>query len=149
MGSYRVIAVRNFNGNYSRFETFFTPTYKLDILDNVAGAFYPFYHGWRTSQIFCHEVDLSKDWTVFPGASATVKIRYSRAFDYCLRHKMNAEWSTCPPGPIQMKATDVPLSIQNWTDLRLKYSQTNGSDPQYNSSFGPDGQFCNDSGTWE
>lgn len=121
----------------------------MDVQDNVGGAFYPFYYGWRTENIKCHSTDLSKDWETFPGANATVKIRYNRAFDFCLRHKLNEEWSTCPPGPIQMASTDVPLSLQEWIDLRHRYSMRNTSDGNYNGDYGPDGQFCNDSGTWE
>lgn len=143
--------MRSFAGNLTRFETFFTQTFKLDVVENPSGAYSPFYNGWEASEISCHDSGskLRTDFTAYSGADRKTKIRYSRTFDLCLINdtEKNLLWFTCPPGPMYLGNANVPINKAEWTDLRTKYEMK--GDPDNDPKFHEDAQFCKDAGTFD
>lgn len=148
----RIIAVREFSTwNHSAFETYYTPVYKLDIQENPSGAYYPYFPGWKKKFLQCHSSDPLKitGFETHAAANERLKIRHNTVFDECVRNYQpgTGEWQTCPPGPIDMAATDIPADLAAWTTSRGKYSLV--GNPLLKVANSDDAQFCYDAGTWE
>ncbi|ODN02640.1 hypothetical protein Ocin01_04041 [Orchesella cincta] len=141
-----IIAVRNFDEALPRFETFWSRIFELRIAQNVAGAYYPFYYGWKTNFLKCHTgTETMKDFELMPPEGdfeQKRKLMVNGEFDNCVVKKEGKEWYTCPPGPV--KFSNSPNTLNEWNAFRSLF-QTNTS----NNGKAGQTQVCYDAGEWD